>query len=302
MPELPEVETIKNQLRNKIRGKKIEKVEVRLAKMIKHASVNFFKSKVIGAQVKDVCRRAKLLIIKLSNGYSLVIHLKISGQIIYLVRPAGQVRPDQKHTHLIYHFSDNTCLLHNDLRQFGYVKLIKTPDLEELFVKENYGPEPLKKSFTPHLLRGKKNKRSPTSVRKGAGFTLKKFTELLKQRPKKKIKPLLMDQTFIAGVGNIYAQEVCWWAKVLPIRLVKSLSETEIKDLYYCLIKILKAAIKAKGTTVVAYINARGQKGGYASRLKVYGRENEKCQRCGKRIKKIVLAGRGTCYCSGCQK
>ena len=279
MPELPEVETIKNQLRNKIRGKKIEKVEIKLAKMIKHASVNFFKSKVIGAQVKDVCRRAKLLIIKLSNGYSLVIHLKISGQIIYLVRPAGQVRPDQKHTHLIYHFSDNTCLLHNDLRQFGYVKLIKTPDLEELFVKENYGPEPLEKSFT-----------------------LKKFTELLKQRPKKKIKPLLMDQTFIAGVGNIYAQEVCWWAKILPTRLVKSLSATEIKDLYYCLIKILKAAIKAKGTTVAAYINARGQQGGYASRLKVYGRENEKCQRCGKRIKKIVLAGRGTCYCSGCQK
>ncbi len=284
MPELPEVETIKNQLLNKIRDKKIKQVEVRLAKMVKGATVKAFKKILQGMIIKKVARRAKLLIIDISNGYSLIIHLKMSGQLIFSGGRASGAR-DFVHeniktfTHIIYYFTDNSCLLHNDMRQFGYVRLIKTADLEKFFTEKGFGPEILSKSFT-----------------------LKKFEQLLSHKTRSKIKPLLMNQSFIAGVGNIYAQEACWCAKILPIRLVKDLKEKEIKRLYNCLLKILKAAIKHKGTSTDTYLDVSGQEGEYSSRLKVYGRQNKKCLRCGRRIKKITLNGRGTCYCPGCQK
>ena len=278
MPELPEVETIRNQLKTKIKAKRIKKVEVKLPKIIRDTSVIFLKKKITGSRIKDINRRAKLLIIHLSNNYSLIIHLKLSGQLVYY---SDLKHKKEKYTHLIYYFSDNSCLCHNDLRQFGYVKLIKTADLEKLFQKQGFGPEPLSKDFT-----------------------LKKFKELLNKRPNSKIKPLLMDQSFIAGIGNIYAQEACWRAQILPTRLVKSLSEKEIKDLYQSLIKILKTAIKDKGTTALDdyYIDAQGKRGKYVMKLKVYQRENKKCFRCGQKIKRINLGGRGTSYCPVCQK
>jgi len=278
MPELPEVETIKNQLADKIIGKKIVKVEIRLAKLIKGVSALVFKNKLKNAIIQDVSRRAKLLIIKISGGYSLLIHLKLTGQLIFMEHGTDNME-HQKYTHLIYHFSDKSALIYNDLRQFGYVKLVKTADLEEIFEQEKYGPEPLKKDFT-----------------------LKKFQEILLKKPRLKIKPLLMDQSFIAGIGNIYAQEACFCAKILPTRIVKSLSDKEIKNLYHCLISILKQAIKDKGSSVENYVDASGKKGNYVSKLKVYGRENLKCFRCGHRIEKMVLGGRGTYYCSSCQK
>ncbi len=278
MPELPEVETIKNQLKVKIKSKTIKKIEVKLSKMVRDTSVVFFKKMVVGIKIKNIERRAKLLIIHLNNGYSLVIHLKLSGQLVYY--PSLEQKKE-KHTHLIYYFSDNSCLCHNDLRQFGYVKLIKTTDLEKFFQQQGLGPEPLDKSFT-----------------------LKKFKELLNKRPNSKIKPLLINQSFIAGIGNIYAQEACWGAQILPIRLVKSLTEKEIKKLHHCLIKILKLAIKSKGTTAADahYIDAQGREGSYKSKLKVYQRQNKKCFRCSQKIKRIKLGGRGTSYCPGCQK
>ncbi|MDD5625705.1 MAG: bifunctional DNA-formamidopyrimidine glycosylase/DNA-(apurinic or apyrimidinic site) lyase [Patescibacteria group bacterium] len=278
MPELPEVETIKNQLADKIIGKKIIKVEIRLAKLIKGVSTPFFKNKLKNAIIQNVSRRAKLLIIKISNGYSLLIHLKLTGQLIFMDHETDSME-HQKYTHLIYHFSDKSALIYNDLRQFGYVKLVKTADLEKIFEQEKYGPEPLKKDFT-----------------------LKKFQEILFKKLRLKIKPLLMDQSFIAGIGNIYAQEACFCAKILPTRTVKSLSEKEIKNLYHCLISILKQAIKDKGSSVENYVDASGNKGIYVLKLKVYGRENLKCFRCQSKIEKMVLAGRGTYYCPNCQK
>jgi formamidopyrimidine-DNA glycosylase len=277
MPELPEVETIKNQLLQKIKGKKIDFVEIKLPKMVKGVSVKEFKEKVEKTIVKDVKRRAKLIIINLSNNYSLVIHLKLTGQLIF--EKEFKSEKVLKYTHLIYHFSDKSALLHNDLRQFGYVKLVKTDDLEKLFKEEGFGPEPLSKDFT-----------------------LEKFKNLLSKKQKQKIKPLLMDQTFLAGVGNVYAQEACWCAKILPTKLVKDLSEKEISDLYHCLIKILKEAIKYRGSSVDTYVDIYGRVGDYISKLKVYDRENQKCFRCGTKIKKIVLGGRGTYFCPGCQK
>lgn len=277
MPELPEVETIKKQLQKKIVGKKIKAVEIRLAKMIQGVKAKEFEKIVAGAKIKGIARRAKLLIIHLSNNYSLVIHLKLTGQIIYLNQKSKL--KDQKYAHIIYYFTDESVLLHNDLRQFGWVKIIKTSELEKYFQKEGFGPEPLEKNFT-----------------------LEKFKKLLAGKLKQKIKPLLMDQKFIAGVGNVYAQEACWGAKILPTRLVKTLKEEEIENLYHYLIKILKESIKYRGSSVDTYVDTEGKQGDYVSKLKVYDREEKPCFRCGAKIKRITLAGRGTYFCPGCQK
>jgi formamidopyrimidine-DNA glycosylase len=273
MPELPEVETIRQQLIKKIKGKKIKKVEVKLPRMI-NVAISQFEKAVSGAKIRDIRRRAKLLIIDLANAWSIIIHLKLTGQLIY-DGCEGIGKP-----HIIYTFEDGHELKYYDFRLFGWAKLIKTDEVEKFLEKEKFGPEPLDKNFT-----------------------LEVFKNLLNKKPRAKIKPLLMDQTFIAGIGNIYSQEACFCAKILPTRIVATLAEGEIKNLYQCLRKILTAALERKGSSVDSYVDAGGEKGTYAPRLKVYGREGEKCARGdGGIIKQIKLAGRGTCFCPICQK
>lgn len=272
MPELPEVETIRRQLLRKIKNKKIKNAEVKLARMI-NVSVAEFERAVGGKKVKDIRRRAKLLIIDLSGGWSILIHLKMAGQLIYDGK-TGIGKP-----HIIYIFEGGHELKHYDFRLFGWAKLIKTEDVEKFLSKEKFGPEIIDEKFT-----------------------VEDFSGLLAKKPNAKIKPLLMDQKFIAGVGNIYAQEACFCAKVLPIRKVSTLSSEEIKDIYYCLRKILIGALERKGTSVDAYVDVEGEKGSYVSSLKVYGRGGEKCFGCKDKIKTIKLAGRGTSFCPKCQK
>jgi len=219
-----------------------------------------------------------MIVIDLDNGCSLVVHLKLTGRL--LLYP--HLREDYgKHTHLVFHFFDKSVLIFQDIRQFGYFNLCRTEDLKGFFQEKKLGPEPLDRSFT-----------------------LDKFKESLKKRKRAKIKPLLMDQCFLVGVGNIYAQETCWAAKISPLRPAGSLSDSETEELYRCLRGILKEAVKQGGTTATdeGYVDARGNKGRYASRLKVYQREGEKCFRCGEKIKRIALGGRGTSYCPRCQK
>ncbi|MCX6741097.1 MAG: DNA-formamidopyrimidine glycosylase [Candidatus Parcubacteria bacterium] len=219
------------------------------------------------------------MIINLSNNYSLVIHLKMTGQIlIFKGIKEWESYKNKSSAHLIYYFEGDGLMVHSDTRQFGYVKLIKTVELEALFKKESFGPEPLAQDFT-----------------------LKRFKNLLIQKPRAKIKPLLMDQTFLAGVGNIYSQEVCFAAKIFPTRSVQSLTPQEIRALYVNLVKILCQAVSARGSSVDNYLDTEGQPGEYVPRLKVYGREGEKCYRCDGIIKKMSLAGRGTYYCPKCQ-
>lgn len=279
MPELPEVETITKQLQREIKGKKIKEIKINLSKIVQASSISFFKKKVLKAKIKKVWRRAKMIIIELNNDYSLMIHLKLSGQLLYFPKKRKEY---PKYTHLLFIFSDNSVLSFNDLRQFGYCRLVKTKEVSNIFKEKKIGPEPLSKDFT-----------------------LEEFKQRLKKRPRSTIKPLLMDQSFVAGVGNIYAQEACWWAKVRPDRKVKTLKEKEIKDLYHYLIKILESAIKAKGTTAADdhYRDTKKKRGNYAFKLKVYQKQGEKCSRCKKgTIKRIKLSNRGTSYCSVCQK
>ena len=188
MPELPEVETIKRQLSRKIKGKKIKSVKVNLPKLVKYP-LKKFKDLVKGVKINKISRRAKLLIIELSNNYCLVIHLKLSGQLIF----NGQI---SKHSHIVYYFTNKDILVHNDVRQFGFIKIVPKDELNSFFKKERFGPEPLSNKFNLEL-----------------------FKELLLKRKNSKIKILLMDQKFIAGVGNIYSDEVLFFAKILPSRI-----------------------------------------------------------------------------------
>ena len=287
MPELPEVETIKNDLKQKILNKKIKKVDLRLKKIVK-SSVKSFVLDLEKSKFKNIERRGKLLIFNLSqeNKY-LLIHLRMTGQLIYqknkeIIAGGHSDRNDvidlpNKHTHFIFHFSDKSQLFFNDLRRFGVVKIVNEKELEN--VLNNFGREPLDKSFS-----------------------LKIFQDLIKNK-KGNIKAFLLNQKYVAGIGNIYADEILFEAKVLPSRKVDTLNTKEIKTIYQAIKKILKKAVKYRGTTFNNYIDTSGRQGNFTKFLKVYGREKKKCLRCKKGvIIKTKVAGRGTRYCDGCQK
>lgn len=243
MPELPEVETIRRQLHEKIVGKKLD-----------------------GKKIVDVRRRAKILIVDFSDGSSLIFHLKLTGQLIFNGEPS-------RHTRHVFKFSDGSQLVFNDVRKFGWWKYIK----DAKAIEEGFGPEALE-------------------------VGLEEFKNLLLKRPNAKIKPLLMDQKFIAGIGNIYSDEILFAAKVQPLRRVKTLTPEEIRATWSNIGKILKLAIKNRGTSENTYLDAMGKKGDYLKYLKVYQKEGQKCPRCGGVIKRIKISSRSAHYCPKCQR
>ena len=286
MPELPEVETIRRDLQRKIVGKKIVQIKVRKPKIIKGSKPAFIKS-LTGNSFAKIKRRGKLLIFKLKKGDRyLLIHLKMTGQLIYQacgkVTAGGHGWPKvdelpNKYSHIIFTFADKSQLFFNDLRQFGYMRLVDEGELQE--VRQQFGIEPLTK-----------------------GFTWTNFRQAVTGK-KTNIKAVLLNQGVIAGIGNIYADEICWRAGVQPSRAVGGLSQAELRKIFNSCNVILKQAIKYRGTTFNDYVDADGKKGNFVSRLKVYQRAGEKCQRCQQaEIKKIKIAGRGTHYCPRCQK
>jgi formamidopyrimidine-DNA glycosylase len=185
--------------------------------------------------------------------------------------------PRWRFTRVIFTFTDGSKLFFNDLRKFGWIKIVSETDLPKIF--SGTGVEPLSKDFT-----------------------LKKFKEILTRYPKRKIKSLLLDQTLIAGLGNIYVDESCFLAGILPTRIVRSLTSNKIKKLHQSIIAVLKLAISKKGTSARDYVRANGQPGSFVPYLNVYGRAKEKCKICGTKISKIKLNGRGTHFCAHCQK
>ena len=273
MPELPEVETIIRDLDNKVTHKVVRTVRVNSPSYLKKSGSEGIKLVVEGKQFVEVGRRGKFIIIKLSSGNYVIIHLGMSGQLIY--NPA--VSQEDKHTHLSFIFEDNSHLLFRDVRKFGRIELGKNqlshPSLQKL------GPEPLKEDFTA-----------------------RKFAQLLGRRPRSKIKPLLMDQTFIVGVGNIYANEGLFRAGIHPERKAGSLTGEEAVRLYRSLREVLWEAIKKRGTSVRTYRDTDGKKGNFAGRLKVYGRKGGMCCRCETAIEVKSVAGRATYFCPTCQE
>lgn len=271
MPELPEVETIRRQLEKVLIGKTVKSVEVRFGKKI-NLPASKFVAKLRGAKFLAIRRRAKLLILDLDNKMSLLIHLKMTGRLLYI---SANIRPT-KHTHVIFNLSDGQQLFWEDIRKFGFIKVMPTVEINGYLARENYGPEPFEKDFSFEI-----------------------FKNCLLKSPRKKVKPLLMEQTCLAGIGNIYADEGLWYAGVQPTRRVGNLSEKELHELYNGLQKVLLESIKYRGTSADAYLDAYGREGEFVPRLKAYGKEGSKCLRGdGGVIKKIRLNGRGAHFCS----
>lgn len=265
MPELPEVETITRELRKAILGKKITGVIVHHPKVIRQPSPDKFKRGLTGATIKNILRKAKVLILELSNRKSLVIHLKMTGQLIY---PG-----DGKTSRVSFRLSDGKTLDFKDQRLFAELRLLD--DWRTLKFIQGLGPEPF-------------------------ALTEDEFKGMLANK-KTKIKPLLMDQTFISGIGNLYAAEILFRSGIHPARPASSLSDREKERLFAKMKDTLRRAIEHKGSSVDQYVQLSGKPGGYVKYHKVYARQGKPCLVCKTPIKRITLGGRGTYFCPRCQ-
>lgn len=288
MPELPEVETVRRGLANLIPDKRVSAVWHDWPKSFPNAEADVDQF-LIGATITGVDRRAKVLLIRLSTNYTLVIHLKMTGQLVFVgaAQRFGAGHPNDsligalpdKSTRVYLTFRDKSRLYFNDQRKFGWVRLIPTSEVMNLDFFKKVGPEPL-----------------------AADFTWQDFASRLQRRPKSGIKAVLLDQTIIAGIGNIYADESLWGAKLHPLRTVNSLSPADIKRLFTELQTVLKLSIEKGGSTDRNYVNAEGKKGSYIDFARVFRRQGQPCPRCGADIIKTRVAGRGTHSCPVCQQ
>lgn len=274
MPELPEVETIKLQLEKFIVGSTIKNVEIKNPKY-KIDLKDILSHKIIGIR-----RFAKILSIDLDNNFSIMIHVKLTGQLIYR---GDNLKFDKlsskvigglggKHTHLVFHLN-NGDLYYNDVRQFGWVKIVNS----EQSTVNSYAPEPLK------------------------DLTLEKFKEIL-GKTKRNIKVVLMDQAKIGGVGNIYANDALWLSKINPKTPAKEISSENVSLLYNAVTSVLKEGLKYGGASELAFVTPDGLEGQYQNHTLVYGHTGKVCNRCKKeKITKYFLGGRGTYICTNCQ-
>jgi formamidopyrimidine-DNA glycosylase len=287
MPELPEVETVKRGLSQLIIGKTIASINYDWAKSFPNAP-NDVEHFVITANIVSIQRRAKVLLIELSSGYTFVVHLKMTGQLVFRGKErygAGHpsdsligVLPD-KSTRISILFTDNSTLYFNDQRKFGWMRLYPTVEVPNIDFFKKVGPEPL-----------------------GNDLTNKIFIERCKKRSGTTIKAALLDQTIIAGVGNIYADESLWGARLHPATRVKDITDKQFIRLLKELRFVLQLAIEKGGSTDRNYVNAEGKRGSYIDFARVFRREGLACPRCGNIVEKTRVAGRGTHICNHCQK
>ncbi|HSX08711.1 MAG TPA: DNA-formamidopyrimidine glycosylase [Candidatus Saccharimonadales bacterium] len=283
MPELPEVETIRIGLQKYLVGHTIEDVIIHLPKQISGDTKS-----IIGAKILSVKRFGKGLVITLSNGYSITIHVKMTGQLLYKnsslsSQPiAGNAKvsvaslPD-RYTHVVFKLDKGASLFYRDVRQFGWIRVVRS----DLVATEQYfrslGPEPLR------------------------DLTLDMFQQILSKR-KTPIKQLLMDQSLIAGIGNIYANDALFVARIHPKRSANSLTQKEQKLLFLAIEQVLKKGIEVGGASEWSYVDALGKSGRYQEFFQVYRKHGQKCPRCGTEIETIRLGGRGTFFCPECQR
>lgn len=286
MPELPEVETVRRGLEKLIIGKTIHTVTHDWAKGFPNAKGDVA-AFLVKAKITEIRRRAKVLLVDLDTQYTLVIHLKMTGQLVYRGEQTfGAGHPNDsligelpdKSTRVIFAFSDGSKLFFNDQRKFGWVKLYPTIEVPNIDFMQRVGPEPLADDFTPKV-----------------------FIERIRKRPNTTVKAALLDQTVLAGVGNIYADESLWGAKIHPAERVRDIEDSRLKILYEELRYVLELSIEKGGSTDRNYVNAEGKKGSYIDFARVFRREGLPCPRCGAIIEKSKVAGRGTHTCPMCQ-
>lgn len=286
MPELPEVETVRRGLYDLIISKIVATESHDTPKGFPNAPADV-KSFLINATITDVRRRAKVLLIDLSTEYTLVIHLKMTGQLVYRgERFFGAGHPNEsligdlpdRSTRVTIEFTDGSHLYFNDQRKFGWMRLLPTLEVPNIDFMKKVGPEPLEADFIPEAFAARFTRRAKTSI-----------------------KAALLDQSVIAGVGNIYADESLWGAKIHPKRLVNTVTDQEFQVLYTELRAVMNLAIEKGGSTDKNYVNAEGKRGSYMDFARAFRREGQPCPRCGTEIIKFKAAGRGTHICPVCQ-
>lgn len=289
MPELPEVETVKRGLQELLIGHVVTDVTYDWAKSFPNSPEDV-QAFLIGARVVTVERRAKVLLIELSSKYSLVVHLKMTGQLVFRADDnTARFGAGHPNDSLIGELPDRSTrvtmtldgakLFFNDQRKFGWMRLMPTAEVPNIDFMRAVGPEPLSTEFTPTML-----------------------FERLQRRKNTSIKAALLDQTVLAGIGNIYADESLWGAKIHPETKVAQLSRARITRLHAELQAVLQLAIEKGGSTDKNYVNAEGKKGSYMSFARVFRREGQPCPRCATIITKTKVAGRGTHICPKCQR
>ena len=281
MPELPEVQTIVDDLERKVVGKTIVDVWSDYKKAVR-PSFSVFKKGVLKRKVVGTERRGKHLVLNLTGGYSIVIHLKMIGHLLFKRKGEKNKKFEEKinqYIHHIIYFKNGDRLAMSDMRKFAWMRFIKTDSVGKMKEIAQLGIDAL-----------------------SSDLGLKKFEELLKKREKGKIGIVILDQKWIAGVGNIYRSEILFEAGVAPERLIKSLKREERKKLYLAMRKVLKKSVRMRGTSTVDYRDISGKKGRFQNFLKVYGKEGKQCAKCQGKIERLKLNQRSVFWCRQCQK
>ena len=287
MPELPEVETVCRGLAKSITGKTLERLELR-RKSLRFPFPRGMAQKCAQQRITAIRRRAKYILIDLANGQTIIAHLGMTGRMV--IAAAGEKYTPEKHDHVIFHFADGGRVVFNDARRFGVLDIAPVHMLEASAHFAHLGPEPLEDTFTPEYLAAKLATR------------------------KTPVKIAIMDQEVVVGVGNIYAAEALFAARIDPTRPAHTLGKAEVKKLWAEIRTVLQKAIAAGGSSIRDYVQSDGELGYFQHHWAVYGKEGEKCPRCNTRsaktaplqknaeITKITQGGRSTFYCPHCQK
>jgi formamidopyrimidine-DNA glycosylase len=272
MPELPEVETIVRDLQSRLVGRVIQSVAVVLPKVVAAPAASQFCRLLQGREITHLRRRGKYILMDLAGDWTLVFHLRLTGQLVY----SATAEPFPKHTHLVFYL-DQGVLRFTDLRQFGRVRLVPSREIDQVPGLRELGVEPLSPEFNE-----------------------KEFCRRLKAS-RRMIKPLLLDQAFLAGLGNIYTDEALHRAGIHPERPAATLKAQEARALYRSIREVLREGIDFRGTSVQHYLDGAGQPGRFQEILRVYRRQGLPCPACGTAVARIRCGGRGTYYCPSCQ-
>lgn len=273
MPEMPEVETVRRTLIPLVKGKTIKKVTLWYPKIVATDHRQFLAT-LPGKKIIRIDRYAKYLLFRLSDNWTIVSHLRMEGKYHLVSSPAV---PKDKHDHVQFLFTDGTALRYNDMRKFGRMRLLVTGTEAKLTSIGKLGPEPNTAAFSPQY-----------------------FIDRLR-RKQKNIKSALLDQTVVAGLGNIYVDEVLWRTKIHPLSKSNRIPAKKVAELRHNINEIIAAAIRLHGTTVYTYLDANGHSGDFQKKLQVYGHVGQPCPNCGTTFKKIKVQGRGTTFCPHCQ-
>ena len=295
MPELPEVETVARQLQGWVAGAQITDAEVRWARTIRHPAPEQFVAEIRGAQISRVGRRAKSVLIHLTDGRVMTVALRMTGALI--VAPPGA--PDDPYARVIFQLADGRELRYRDVRKFGRIGLWEGGGLRRRPPKRHGRPKRVAEATGPYRVGDVFGRHGPEPL--ASTFTAARLAERLRGRSAR-LKTLLLDQSFIAGVGNIYADEALWRARLHPLRTADSLTPNEVARLHRGIRSVLRQGISNRGTSFGDYVGADDQPGDNAEKLAVYQRTGEPCYRCGRPIQRIVVGQRSTHFCPRCQK